>query len=91
MSSTGSTSPNVDQADVDQLIKVSVEAGINFIDTADVLHRRPERGPSLGRSLKTLNIPRKDIIIAQQGPMVAPAPGPQTDVGASPQAHPWTP
>jgi aryl-alcohol dehydrogenase-like predicted oxidoreductase len=71
---------NVDQADVDQLIKVSVEAGINFIDTADV-YTGGQSETILGRSLKTLNIPRKDIIIASKA-YGRTGPG-RNDVGAS--------
>jgi aryl-alcohol dehydrogenase-like predicted oxidoreductase len=71
---------NVEQADVDQLIKVSVEAGINFIDTADV-YTGGQSETILGRSLKTLNIARKDIIIASKA-YGRTGPG-RNDVGAS--------
>jgi aryl-alcohol dehydrogenase-like predicted oxidoreductase len=54
---------NTDQADADALIKACLEAGINFFDTADVYsYGLSER--ILGQSLKNLNIPRKDVVIA---------------------------
>ena len=70
----------VDQAGADELIKVSVEGGVNFIDTADVYSEgHSER--ILGQSLKNLNIARKDVVIATKafGRM---GPG-KNDVGAS--------
>jgi aryl-alcohol dehydrogenase-like predicted oxidoreductase len=70
----------VDQAGADELIKTSVESGVNFIDTADVYSEgHSER--ILGQSLKNLNIARKDIVIATKayGRM---GPG-KNDVGAS--------
>ncbi|HXC95998.1 MAG TPA: aldo/keto reductase [Edaphobacter sp.] len=53
----------VDQAGADQLIKASIDAGINFFDTADV-YSEGESEKALGQSLKNLNIARKDVIIA---------------------------
>jgi len=70
----------VDQAGADELIKASVEGGVNFIDTADVYSEgHSER--ILGQSLKNLNIARKDVVIATKafGRM---GPG-KNDVGAS--------
>jgi len=52
-----------DQATADALIKASVEAGVNFIDTADV-YSEGESELTLGRSLKNLNIARKDVVLA---------------------------
>src|SRR6202451_382969 len=70
----------VDQAGADALIKASVDAGINFFDTADV-YSEGESEKSLGQSLKNLNIPRKDVIIATK---VFGRTGPgRNDVGAS--------
>src|ERR1700743_2962742 len=70
----------VDQAGADQLIKASIEGGINFFDTADV-YSEGESEKTLGQSLKNLNIPRKDVVIATKvyGRM---GPG-RNDVGAS--------
>src|SRR5260370_22918121 len=56
----------VDQAGADQLIKASIEAGINFFDTADVYSER-ESEKALGQSLQNLNIARKHVIIATKG------------------------
>ena len=71
---------NVDQPGVDQLIKTSVEAGVNFIDTADI-YTAGQSETMLGQSLRNLNIARKDIVIATKayGRM---GPG-RNDTGAS--------
>ncbi len=53
----------VDQAGADELIKASLDAGINFFDTADV-YSEGESEKTLGQSLKNLNIARKDVILA---------------------------
>ncbi|KTC79601.1 aldo/keto reductase [Legionella cherrii] len=53
----------VDQAGVDNLIKASIDAGINFFDTADI-YSEGESERLLGNSLKNLNIARKDVVIA---------------------------
>ena len=71
---------NVDQAGVDTLMKASIDAGINFIDTADV-YSEGKSEISVGRSLKNLGIARKDIVIATK---VYGRTGPgRNDVGAS--------
>jgi aryl-alcohol dehydrogenase-like predicted oxidoreductase len=70
----------VDQAGADDLIKASIEAGINFFDTADVYS---EGGSEkiLGQSLKNLNIARKDVVLATK---VFSRVGPgRNDTGAS--------
>jgi aryl-alcohol dehydrogenase-like predicted oxidoreductase len=70
----------VDQAGADALIKSSLEAGINFFDTADV-YSEGESEKTLGQSLKNLNIARKDVVIASK---VYGRTGPgRNDVGAS--------
>jgi len=70
----------VDQAGADELIKASIDAGINFFDTADV-YSEGESEKALGQSLKNLNIARKDVIIATK---VFGRVGPgRNDVGAS--------
>jgi aryl-alcohol dehydrogenase-like predicted oxidoreductase len=70
----------VGQAGADELVKASVEGGINFFDTADV-YTEGESEKTLGQSLKNLNIARKDVVIATKvyGRM---GPG-RNDVGAS--------
>jgi aryl-alcohol dehydrogenase-like predicted oxidoreductase len=70
----------VDQNGADELIKASLEAGINFIDTADV-YSEGHSEEMLGRSLKNLGIARKDVVIATK---VYGRTGPgRNDVGAS--------
>lgn len=51
------------QADVDALMSRSLEAGINFFDTANVYSQgRSEK--LLGQSLKNLGVKRSDVVIA---------------------------
>src|ERR1700723_965530 len=70
----------VDQAGADQLIKASIEGGINFFDTADV-YSEGESERTLGQSLKNLNIARNSVIIATK---VFGRTGPgRNEVGAS--------
>ncbi len=70
----------VDQAGADELVKGSIDAGINFFDTADV-YSEGESEKALGQSLKNLNIARKDVVIATK---VYGRVGPgRNDVGAS--------
>jgi aryl-alcohol dehydrogenase-like predicted oxidoreductase len=70
----------VDQADADQLIKASIEGGINFFDTADV-YSEGESERTLGQSLKNLDISRHQVVIATK---VFGRTGPgRNDVGAS--------
>jgi aryl-alcohol dehydrogenase-like predicted oxidoreductase len=54
---------NIDQKSADDLVKASIEAGINFFDTADV-YSFGQSEEMLGRSFKNLNIARKDVVIA---------------------------
>ena len=71
---------SVDQAGADELIKASIQAGINFFDTADV-YSDGESEKTLGQSLKNLNIARKDVVLATK---VFGRVGPgRNDVGAS--------
>ena len=70
----------VDQAGADEIIKASIEAGINFFDTADV-YSEGESEKTLGQSLKNLNIARKDVVLATK---VYGRVGPgRNDIGAS--------
>jgi aryl-alcohol dehydrogenase-like predicted oxidoreductase len=71
---------SVDQSGADDLIRTSVDAGVNFIDTADV-YSDGHSETTLGRSLKTLGIARKDVIIATKA-FGRTGPG-RNDVGAS--------
>lgn len=54
---------NLDQAGVDELVKASVNAGINFIDTADI-YAEGRSELLLGQSLKNLGLQRSDVVIA---------------------------
>jgi aryl-alcohol dehydrogenase-like predicted oxidoreductase len=70
----------VDQKRADELIKVASEDGINFFDTADV-YSDGESEKTLGQSLRNLNIPRKDVVLATKAyGRVGPG---RNDVGAS--------
>jgi aryl-alcohol dehydrogenase-like predicted oxidoreductase len=51
------------QAEADELVKASIESGINFFDTADV-YTEGESEKILGQSLKNLKIPRQQVVIA---------------------------
>jgi aryl-alcohol dehydrogenase-like predicted oxidoreductase len=71
---------NVDQAGADALVKASLDAGVNFIDTADV-YSEGKSEVAVGQSLKNLNIARTDVVIATK---VYGRTGPgKNDVGAS--------
>lgn len=48
---------------VDELVKGSIDAGVNFIDTADV-YSEGESERLLGQSLKNLGVKRSDVVIA---------------------------
>jgi aryl-alcohol dehydrogenase-like predicted oxidoreductase len=70
----------VDQAGADELVKTSIDGGINFFDTADN-YTEGESERILGQSLKNLNIARKDVVIATK---VYSRVGPgRNDIGAS--------
>jgi aryl-alcohol dehydrogenase-like predicted oxidoreductase len=58
----------------------SIEAGVNFIDTADV-YSEGESEKTLGQSLRNLNVARKDVVIATKA-LGRVGPG-RNDVGAS--------
>src|ERR1700730_8920888 len=70
----------VGQDGADELVKTSIDGGINFFDTADN-YTEGESETILGQSLKNLNIARKDVVIATK---VYSRVGPgRNDVGAS--------
>jgi aryl-alcohol dehydrogenase-like predicted oxidoreductase len=70
----------VGQAEADELVKTSIDGGINFFDTADN-YTEGESEKFLGQSLKNLNIARKDVVIATK---VYSRVGPgRNDIGAS--------
>src|SRR5580658_2807467 len=68
------------QAEADELVKASIDSGINFFDTADV-YTQGESEKILGQSLKNLNIARHQVVIATK---VYSRVGPgRNDIGAS--------
>src|ERR1700735_3191121 len=70
----------VDQNLADQMLKKSIDAGINFIDTADV-YTNGESEKVLAQAIANLGIARKDVVIATK---VYGRTGPgRNDVGAS--------
>jgi aryl-alcohol dehydrogenase-like predicted oxidoreductase len=70
----------VGQAAADELVKTSIESGVNFFDTADV-YTQGESENILGQSFKNLNIARHQVVIATK---VYGRVGPgRNDVGAS--------
>jgi aryl-alcohol dehydrogenase-like predicted oxidoreductase len=70
----------VDQAGADELVKMAIEGGINFFDTADN-YTEGESERILGQSLKNLNIARQRVVIATK---VYSRVGPgRNDIGAS--------
>jgi len=70
----------VGQAGADELVKTSIDGGINFFDTADD-YTEGESEQILGQSLKNLNIARQDVVIATK---VYSRVGPgRNDIGAS--------
>ncbi|MCP3731900.1 aldo/keto reductase [Sphingomonas sp. MG17] len=56
----------VDQNGADEQVKTSIEAGINFFDTADI-YAEGESEETLGRSFRNLGIPRSDYVLATKG------------------------
>jgi aryl-alcohol dehydrogenase-like predicted oxidoreductase len=53
----------LDQAAANNLLRLSIDAGVNFVDTADV-YSEGESERILGRAIKDLGIARQDVIIA---------------------------
>jgi aryl-alcohol dehydrogenase-like predicted oxidoreductase len=53
----------LDQAAANNLLRLSIDAGVNFIDTADV-YSEGESERILGRAIKDLGIARHDVIVA---------------------------
>ncbi len=57
----------VGQAAADEMVKTSIESGINFFDTADV-YTEGESELILGQSLRNLKIARQHVVIANSSP-----------------------
>src|SRR5580700_6775902 len=76
---------SVGQAGADELVKTAIDGGINFFDTADN-YTEGESEKILGRSLKNLNIVRKDIVVATKvHSRVGPGFGGKSNAGARPR------
>src|SRR4030088_2955543 len=71
---------SVGQAGADELVKTSIDGGINFFDTADN-YTEGESEKILGQSLKNLNIARKDVVIATK--VYSRVGAGRNDIGAS--------
>ncbi|WP_144638924.1 aldo/keto reductase [Bordetella genomosp. 13] len=54
---------DLQQNDADKLVARSLEAGINFIDTADV-YSQGQSEVITGQALKNLKVPREDVVVA---------------------------
>jgi aryl-alcohol dehydrogenase-like predicted oxidoreductase len=70
----------VGQAAADDLVKTSIESGINFFDTADI-YTEGESEKILGQSFKNLNIARQHVVIATK--VYGRVGSGRNDVGAS--------
>ena len=70
----------VDQLLADQLLKASFDAGVNFVDTADI-YSDGESEKTLAGAIQNVGIARKDIVIATKA-FGRTGPG-RNDVGAS--------
>jgi aryl-alcohol dehydrogenase-like predicted oxidoreductase len=70
----------VEQNLADELVRLSVDAGVNFVDTADV-YTNGESEKVLAQAIANLGIARKDIVIATKA-YGRTGPG-RNDVGAS--------
>jgi aryl-alcohol dehydrogenase-like predicted oxidoreductase len=70
----------VEQNLADQLVKRSFDAGVNFVDTADV-YTNGESEKTLAKAISNVGIARKDIVIATKA-YGRTGPG-RNDVGAS--------
>jgi len=56
----------LDQSEAERFIGRSLDAGINFIDTADV-YSEGKAEQITGQALRNLNIPRENVVIASKG------------------------
>ncbi len=54
---------NVDQSGADELVKASIDSGINFFDTADA-YSDGQSEETLGQSFRNLGLARKDFVLA---------------------------
>lgn len=54
------------QQDAERQIGTAIDAGVNFIDTADVYHNGDSE-KTVGQALKSLSVPRDEIVVATKG------------------------
>ncbi len=54
---------SLDQGQSEGLVKTAFEAGVNFIDTADI-YSNGESEEILGRAIRNLGLPREELVIA---------------------------
>jgi aryl-alcohol dehydrogenase-like predicted oxidoreductase len=73
----------LNQSDADDIVGRAIEAGINFIDTADV-YAEGHSEQITGQALRNLKIPREDIVIATKG---SSATGPGPNASGSSRLH----
>ena len=71
---------NVGQDEADALVKASLDAGINFFDTADI-YSYGQSEQTLGQAFRNVGVDRKDVVLATKGYM-RQGPG-RNAVGAS--------
>src|SRR5258705_8708946 len=71
---------DLQQADAERLVGQAIDAGINFIDTADV-YAGGVSEQITGQALKNLKVPRENVVVATKV-FGETAPGPNTP-GAS--------
>jgi aryl-alcohol dehydrogenase-like predicted oxidoreductase len=70
----------VGQAEVDAILRHAVDAGANFIDTADV-YANGQSEEIIGQAIRSLGLPRKDLVIATKFEH-ATGPGPNDGGGS---------
>lgn len=71
---------NVDRKGVEELVRVALNAGVNFFDTADV-YQNGHSEELLAQALEKFDIPRKDVVIATK--VYSRAGDGRNDIGAS--------
>ena len=62
------------QAEAEQLVGNALDAGINFIDTADV-YSEGRSEEITGQALKNLKVPRENVVVATIPAVCGPPPG----------------
>jgi aryl-alcohol dehydrogenase-like predicted oxidoreductase len=74
---------DLQQAEADKLVGRAFDAGINFIDTADV-YSQGQSEIITGQALKNLEIPRDDVVVATKvfGPTGGDGPHPSSGVNS---------